>query len=117
MKPVVLESPFAGDLDRNRRYTEACLRDTLERGETAYASHRVFPGALDDGKPHERKLGIDAGLAMSNHLVAHGATVAFYIDFGMSGGMVAARDQYPAGTKIEYRTLARETIASLRRKL
>ena len=39
---VVIESPYAGDVKRNRAYLKACLRDSLARGEFPFASHAVF---------------------------------------------------------------------------
>lgn len=80
---VVLESPYAGDTRRNEAYLRACLRDSLERGEAPYASHRMYTDALDDDDPAERKLGIEAGFAWGQ--VA--ALRAFYVDLGWSRGM------------------------------
>ena len=39
MKLVIVESPFAGDTERNIRYARACLADCLRRGEAPFASH------------------------------------------------------------------------------
>lgn len=65
MKRVIIESPYAGDIDRNLRYLRACMADCLRRGEAPFASHGLYtqPGVLDDDKPDERKLGIEAGFA------------------------------------------------------
>ena len=65
MKRVILESPYAGDVERNVAYARACLRDSLLRGEAPIASHLLYtqPGVLDDQIPEERQMGIDAGLA------------------------------------------------------
>lgn len=62
---VVVESPYAGDVERNLRYLRAALRDCLLRGEAPYASHAIYtqPGVLDDDIPSERTRGIHAGLA------------------------------------------------------
>jgi len=82
---VILESPYAGDVERNVRYARACLRDSLLRGEAPIASHLLYtqPGVLRDDVPGERKHGIDAGLAWG--AVAQ-ATVA-YCDLGITKGM------------------------------
>jgi hypothetical protein len=50
MKRVILESPFAGDVERNLRYARAALRDSLHRGEAPLASHLLYtqPGVLLD---------------------------------------------------------------------
>jgi hypothetical protein len=88
VKLIVIESPYAGDVERNVRYARACMRDALERGETPYASHLLFTqdGILDDLKPEERHRGIEAGFAWGE---AAGAEVALYIDLGVSKGMRA----------------------------
>lgn len=69
MRLVIVESPFAGatpdDRLANRVFLAAALRDCLARGEAPFASHGLYtlPGVLDDDRPDERKLGIEAGLA------------------------------------------------------
>lgn len=85
MRLVIVESPFAGDIEKNLRYLRACLRDCLKRGEAPYASHAIYtqPGVLDDGDPGERDHGIGAGFAW--RAVADATVV--YTDLGVSGGM------------------------------
>lgn len=80
---VLLESPFAGDVARNVAYARAAMRDSFHRGEFPFASHLLYPGALDDDKPDERALGIEAGLAWGDHAVAS----VVYADLGYSTGM------------------------------
>ena len=65
MKRVIIESPYAGDVERNLRYARAAMKDCLHRGEAPYASHLLYTqeGVLDDDVPGERKLGISAGLS------------------------------------------------------
>lgn len=104
MKLVILESPFAGDVEKNIEYARACVRDSLLRGEAPIASHLLYtqPGILDDTVPAERQHGIDAGLAW--RAVAHGSVV--YIDRGISKGMeygIAAAIE--ASKTVEYRSL------------
>lgn len=104
MHLVILESPFAGEVEENVAYARRCLRDSLERGEAPIASHLLYtqPGVLDDDIREERTLGIDAGLAWRR--VAERAV--FYVDRGWSRGMIAARETYDAdGTPYEIRTL------------
>ena len=101
---VIVESPYAGDVERNVAYARAALADCLRRGEAPFASHLLYtqPGVLDDDIPHERAWGIDAGLAWGS--VAD-ATV-LYTDLGISRGMeygIAAAEK--AGRPIEERTL------------
>lgn len=104
MRRVIIESPYAGDVDRHVAYARAALRDSLSRGEAPIASHLLYtqPGVLDDAVPQERQWGIDAGLLWGS---AAEATVA-YMDCGLSAGMRygIARAELE-GRPIEYRTL------------
>lgn len=83
MKRVIVESPFAGDVEANLDYLNRCLLDCLLRGEAPFASHAIYPKVLDDGDPEQRRLGIAAGFAW--HDVAQ--VVAVYTDRGISDGM------------------------------
>ncbi len=87
MMRVVIESPFAGEVDRNLRYLRAAMKDCLLRGESPFASHGLYtqPGVLDDTVPEQRKLGIEAGFAWRT--VADQTIV--YADLGMTEGMKA----------------------------
>jgi hypothetical protein len=101
---VILESPYAGDVERNVRYARACLRDSLLRGEAPIASHLLYtqPGVLDDAVPAERQRGIDAGLAWGR--VAEATVV--YRDLGVSRGMQYGIDAAQrAGRPIFFRTI------------
>jgi hypothetical protein len=104
MRRVILESPFAGDIETNIAYARRCLRDSLSRGEAPIASHLLYtqPGVLQDDIPDERKHGINAGLAWRT--VADAAVV--YCDRGISEGMkygIGAAEG--AGIPVEYRWL------------
>lgn len=104
MRKVIIESPYAGDIERNVAYARAAVRDSVKRGEAPYASHLFFtqPGVLNDDHPQERQLGIDAGLAWGE---CAEATVV-YTDLGMSRGMeygIARAEK--AGRPIEYRSM------------
>ena len=83
--PVILESPYAGDVAKNEQYGRACLRDSLLRDEAPFASHLLYtqPGVLDDSDPDERRRGIEAGLVIG---LAMRRTVV-YTDLGISLGM------------------------------
>lgn len=104
MRLVIIESPYAGDIEANVEYARACVRDSLSRGEAPIASHLLYtqPGILRDEVPDERQWGIDAGLAW--RAVAEASVV--YTDRGISSGMEygikAAKD---AGKPVEYRVL------------
>lgn len=104
MRLVVIESPFAGDTDRNLRYLRAAMRDCLLRGESPYASHALYtqPGVLDDTVPAEREHGIAAGFAWRH--VAQATVV--YADLGVTRGMQAGIDDATKrGAPVEWRTL------------
>lgn len=104
MRLVILESPFAGDVEGNVAYARACLRDSLQRGEAPIASHLLYtqPGVLIDDVPEERAQGIAAGLAWRR--VAHASVV--YVDLGISEGMRhGIKVAQAAGVQVEYRRL------------
>lgn len=104
MKRVVIESPYAGDVERNLRYLRACMRDCLMRGEAPFASHGLYTqeGVLDDTKPDERAHGIEAGFAWR---LASDVTVV-YADLGITPGMRYGIDHAEKlGRPIEWRRL------------
>jgi hypothetical protein len=87
MRLVLLESPYAGDIERNTRYARAALADCLRRGEAPYASHLLYtqPGVLDDSNPEERRRGMEAGWEYLRAV----DVVAVYCDLGITPGMRA----------------------------
>lgn len=104
MKRVILESPYAGDIEANVAYARRCVRDSLLRGEAPIASHLLYtqPGILRDDVPAERQHGIDAGLAWRD---VASATVV-YIDRGITPGMeLGIQRAKAAGLEVEYRNL------------
>lgn len=113
LKPVILESPFAGDVKRNVLYARAAMRDCLLRGEAPFASHLLYtqPGVLDDNKPDERALGIEAGLKIGKYF--HKSVV--YIDLGTSRGMEYGIERAKKEKrKVEYRQLGNDWDANLK---
>ena len=105
MKLVVIESPYAGDIEANVEYARECVRHSLSLGEAPIAFHLLHtqPGILRDGVKEERQWGMDAGHAWIK--VAH--IVAVYTDRGTSAGMkwgigIAKKHNI----SIEYRSLA-----------
>lgn len=104
MKLVIIESPYKGDIERNVKYARECVKDSLMRGEAPLASHLLYTqeGILDDNVPEERTLGILAGLSWTKVAEKH----VFYIDHGMSSGMMIARSSAIInGVDIEYRNI------------
>lgn len=87
--PVIVETPYAGDVPLHLRYLRACMRDCLLRGEAPFASHHQYtaPGVLRDEIPQERQQGIRAGFAWR----ALARLTVFYVDYGWSMGMQLAR--------------------------
>jgi hypothetical protein len=60
---VIVESPYAGDIETNRRYAIAACADCFRRGETPFASHLLYPQILNELNMAERERGITAGYA------------------------------------------------------
>ncbi len=104
MKLVILESPFAGDVEGNIEYAKKCIRDCLERGESPITSHLLFTqeGVLDDDIFKERVAGICAGHAwykVCDLCVA-------YMDKGLSSEMsLGTKIARQYSVPIEYRNL------------
>jgi hypothetical protein len=86
MRLVLLESPYAGSILENIRFANACMLDCFNRGEAPFASHLLYPQVLNDLDPDDRKRGILAGFAWGFWADAQ----IFYLDRGMSPGMVEA---------------------------
>lgn len=104
MRLVIIESPYAGDVDFNLKYLRACMRDCLLRGEAPYASHALYTqeGVLNDDVQSERLHGIHAGFAWREKA---DATIV-YTDLGTSSGMqYGIEDALDKERPIEYRTL------------
>jgi hypothetical protein len=100
---IILESPYAGPTEtavqQNVKYAQAAMHDSLSRGESPYASHLLYTHDL-----HERVWGIEAGFAWREVTDRS----VFYIDRGVSGGMVhGARHADEQGAEIIVRSLDR----------
>jgi len=107
MKKVIIESPYAGNIEQNIKYARACLKDSLSRGEAPLASHLLYTqdGVLDDTVESERMQGINAGLAWIEFADIH----VFYIDYGMSKGMEYARSfSMGSGVQLEFRKIGKK---------
>jgi hypothetical protein len=89
MTVVIVESPFAGDMEANRRYAIAACADCFRRGETPFASHLLYPQILNELKKEDREKGITAGYAFWP--VAR--KIVFYTDRGWSEGMLRAKQR------------------------
>lgn len=84
---VIIESPLRGDgrdaRQRNLRYLEACVRDSIIRNEAPFASHGFYPHFLNDNSAFEREV----GLACAAVILARADLIAVYDDLGISEGM------------------------------
>lgn len=104
MRRVILESPYAGDIEANITYARLCVRDSLSRGEAPIASHLLYTqeGILRDEIAGERQWGIDSGLAWK--AVAEASVV--YMDRGITRGMqYGIEAAVNSGLPVEYRSL------------
>ena len=113
MKRVLIESPYAGDVEHNLRYLRAAMADCLRRGEAPYASHALYtqPGVLDDTVPAERALGIEAGLIWGRQA----DVTVVYTDLGISDGMkIGIERAYREGRPVTHRSLPewKRTVAA-----
>ena len=109
---VLLESPYAGNIEQNLRYVRACMRDCLYRNEAPFASHALYtqPGVLDDKNKEERSMGISAGLDWGD--MADKTVV--YTDLGISQGMHYGIDRaHDIGRPVEYRTLPDHILSTI----
>lgn len=102
MKLVIIESPYAGDVEQNKAYLQRCIRDCFERGEAPFASHQMYTDSLIDDDPGERSLGIEAGFEWAGQA----NLVAVYVDLGVSDGMIHAIHKHGEdGRQIEIRRI------------
>ena len=104
MTLVIIESPFAGDVETNIQFARACMHDSLMRGEAPFASHLLYTqeGILNDDVPKERSLGIKAGLVWGKRA----EKTVVYTNLGVTGGMKKGIQRAEnEGREIEYREL------------
>ena len=104
MRRVIIESPYAGDIEANKAYLQRCIRDSLFRGEAPFASHQMYTDALDDSDPDQRRQGMLAGLRW----LWCADAVVVYGDRGISPGMQWAISQATSHMTVEYRKLNNE---------
>ena len=107
MKRVILESPFAGEVERNKRYARLCMRDCIERNEAPFASHLLYTQVLDDSNPVERTKGLEAAWSW----IGVADMMVVYQDFGITAGMKAAIDLAESDKMwVQYRELGKERL-------
>jgi hypothetical protein len=81
-KRVIMESPFAGNVERNVHYAKALMHKLAHEGYAPSASHLLYTQSLDDTLEFDRNLGINKGLDY-----AHNKDSIIGIDLGISTGM------------------------------
>ena len=104
MPLVIIESPYAGDVDTNIKFARACMRDSLNRGEAPFAMHLLYTQEqiLNDDIPKERDWGIEAGLAWGKHA----SKTVVYTNLGITSGMdLGIQRAIEEGREVEYREL------------
>lgn len=75
----------------------------MKRGEAPYASHKLYPGVLDDNVPAQREQGMSAGFVWGEKA----DLVAVYIDRGISPGMRKGIEVHKKnGIPVELRSLS-----------
>lgn len=112
MRRVVIESPYRGktqaETDTYLEYLRAVFRDCYKRGESAIASHAVWPQAFgtdhQDDVAAEKQHGLKAGHAW----ISAADALVVYHDYGVTPGMVegiqsAAKLKHRVA--IEFRTI------------
>lgn len=96
MRPLtIVESPFAGDSERNIQYARLCCRHTYDRGEHPFASHLLYPRFMNDNLPDERR----DGIAFGYFFWQLADKIAFYTDYGWSNGMMGSLKIAVAGNR------------------
>lgn len=86
MLRVIIESPYAGDVEANLAYAREAMSHSISMGEAPMASHLLYPQVLNDALPKDRECGIQMGYEW----MAAADKVIFYVDRGWSPGMVRA---------------------------
>lgn len=107
---VNLETPFAGDVERNLRYARAAMRDAIiNHHEAPIASHLLYTqeGILNDNDREERRIGMSVGFLWNQQAEA----TVVYTDLGISQGMnEGIAEAHAAGRQVEFRRLGGEWV-------
>jgi len=110
LEPVILESPYKGDMEVNAAYAKRCMLDSLARGEAPFVSHLLYTQVLDDTRPRERKTGMEAGWAW----IGLTRKTVVYQDYEMSDGMLEGiRRAKELGHDVEYRNIGKNDVEKL----
>ena len=111
---VFIETPYDGRTKKNIEYARACVRDSLERGESPFSSDLLYAqeGILDYKNSKERRLGTEAGTAWARNVRA---VHIVYVDLGLTKEMHErvhrAREE---GRRVEYMGLEERRVKKSR---
>lgn len=103
---VVLEAPYMAEdlvnVNRNIKYAQMCLKDSLSRDEAPVMSSLLYSSVLNYRNDAQHDLALLANLSWLN--VAH--KVIVYIDYGISPRMTASINNAKLkNIRVEYRRL------------
>ena len=82
--PVFIESPYAGQIERNLAYARECLIHSIAKGEAPFLSHLIYTQVLDDTIYVQRLMGLRCAASFR----AMCKILAVYTDLGISPGML-----------------------------
>jgi hypothetical protein len=100
--PVFLESPYAGDMEKNVAYAQEAMKDSILRLEAPFLSHLLYTQVLDDTDAGDRA----HGLRLAEVYRCLTEKVVVYTDLGISNGMLAGiAHATQLGLPVEYRRL------------
>jgi len=103
-KRIILESPFAGDVNNNVHYAKALIHKLAHQGYAPSASHLLYTQCLNDTLQFDRDLGINKGLDY-----AHNKDSIIGIDRGFSTGMkYGVQRAINEGRSYRFETLSEE---------
>ncbi|WP_051368421.1 hypothetical protein [Psychromonas sp. SP041] len=104
MPRVMVESPLGGDYWKNVEYARMAMRHSMMMvGESPMALHLLYNKSLRDGNDVERSIGIKRSFDWHSHAEKK----AFYIDRGLSNGMIMGYlDACAKGQQTEFRFIA-----------
>lgn len=117
MRPiVVIESPYSNGgllqkLENSIDYAHEICRHSLSNGESPIASHLLYTQFLDDADKVERLIGIECGMSFAPPARA----IAFYIDLGLSDGMLNALAIFAGNEELSRKVLFRSIRGNLGR--
>ena len=103
---IIIESPYAGDIKRNKIYARRCMKDSLNRGEAPFVSHLLYTQVLNDKIPKDRKLGMEVGFVF----IKKSDYSVVYLDYGISNGMKEGiKEAIDIGHVVKFRKIGKNS--------